>query len=216
MVTYQAVLIDGPKADIASPLGPIVRINPYELHINDPEYYDQLYNSKKYDKYGWHVQQFGHPASSANTVAHHLHKMRRGAISPYFSRSMILRLESGTIQKTVEKLCKRIEGFKIARQPLPLGLAWRAFTTDVVTEYTMAKSMNFLDRPDFHERWFLEFLENVKLIHFVTHYPWFPRFAKRLPMWLRAQIMPKFAQLLEFHHVGLLYSHSCAEVGRHI
>ncbi|KAI9875070.1 MAG: hypothetical protein M1830_008971 [Pleopsidium flavum] len=181
--------------------GPIVRINPYELHINDPDYYDQLYNSKKYDKYGWHVQQFGHPASSANTVHHHLHKMRRGVISPYFSRGMILRLEQGVIRKTVDKLCERIEEFRASKQPLPLGTAYRAFTTDVVTEYTMAKSLNFLDRPDFNERWFNEFLENVKLVHFVTQFPWFPKFAKSLPVWLRGMLLPKTAQLLEFHHV---------------
>ena len=35
--------------------GPIVRINPYEIHINDPEYIDEVYAgaSKKRDKYRW-------------------------------------------------------------------------------------------------------------------------------------------------------------------
>ena len=130
--------------------------------------------------------------------------MRRGAISPYFSRGMILRLEKDVIQKTVEKLCERIEGFKKSKEPLPIGTAYRAFTTDVGTEYTMGKSFNFLDRPDFYERWFIEFLDNVKLVHFVTHFPWFPGFAKRLPLWLRGRLLPKTAQLLDFHHVGVL------------
>ncbi len=147
---------------------------------------------------------------------HQLHKMRRGVIAPYFSRGMILRLEQGVIRKTVEKLCERIEEFKASKQPLPLGTAYRAFTTDVVTEYTMAKSLNFLDRPDFNERWFNEFLENVKLVHFVTQFPWFPKFAKRLPSWLRALLLPKTAQLLEFHHVGFLHSPVPAEFAYHV
>jgi hypothetical protein len=34
--------------------GPIVRINPDELHIDDPEYYEEIYGSttRKRDKYG--------------------------------------------------------------------------------------------------------------------------------------------------------------------
>lgn len=36
-------------------VGPIIRINPHEIHINDPEYIDEVYagSSKKRDKYKW-------------------------------------------------------------------------------------------------------------------------------------------------------------------
>lgn len=35
--------------------GPIIRINPFEIHIIDPEYIDQIYavSSKSRDKYKW-------------------------------------------------------------------------------------------------------------------------------------------------------------------
>jgi len=38
--------------------GPVVRINPYEVHINDPEFYDELYvgaSECKTDKWFWSV-----------------------------------------------------------------------------------------------------------------------------------------------------------------
>jgi hypothetical protein len=50
--------------------GPIVRINPFELHINDPEYYDELYSgsSKKRDKYEWAARLFGNSGSMLGTI----------------------------------------------------------------------------------------------------------------------------------------------------
>ena len=50
--------------------GPIVRISPYELHINDAEYYDELYSggSKKRDKYEWATRLFGNSASMFGTI----------------------------------------------------------------------------------------------------------------------------------------------------
>ena len=50
--------------------GPIVRISPYELHINDPDYYDELYSggSKKRDKYEWAAKLFGNSGSMLGTI----------------------------------------------------------------------------------------------------------------------------------------------------
>jgi hypothetical protein len=47
-----------------------VRISPYELHINDAEYYDELYSggSKKRDKYEWAARLFGNSASMFGTI----------------------------------------------------------------------------------------------------------------------------------------------------
>jgi hypothetical protein len=51
-------------------IGPIVRISPFELHINDSEYYDELYSgsSKKRDKYEWSARLFGNSASMFGTI----------------------------------------------------------------------------------------------------------------------------------------------------
>jgi hypothetical protein len=68
--TYTCLLLQlfGPFSKFL--IGPIVRISPFELHINDSEYYDELYSgsSKKRDKYEWATRLFGNSASMLGTI----------------------------------------------------------------------------------------------------------------------------------------------------
>lgn len=46
-------------AELHKKYGPIIRINPYELHIDDPEFHDELYVTaikRKSDRWSWVVR----------------------------------------------------------------------------------------------------------------------------------------------------------------
>lgn len=97
-----------------------------------------------------------------------------------------------------------MDEFRTSGQPMPLGVAYRAFTTDVISKYTMGTSFGFLDKPDFNETWFKEFLENVGMVHIISHFPWYLKVVKKLPMRIRSLLAPVASQLVHFHHVRML------------
>ena len=68
--------------DLHKIYGPIVRVTPFEVHIEDPSYFDTLYLRPKADRYDWMNGRFGNDSSVFTTSGHALHKVRRGALSP--------------------------------------------------------------------------------------------------------------------------------------
>jgi cytochrome P450 len=87
--------------------GPIIRINPWELHIRDPDFYDTIYSATaRRDKVLAHQWQ-GSYGSVVNTVDHDLHKQRRKALNPYFGKRQLQHF--GTfIQSRADKICERV------------------------------------------------------------------------------------------------------------
>jgi hypothetical protein len=80
--------------DLRAKYGPIVRINPYELHISTPESYETLYSSsKKRDKWYWFVKMYGMDNSGFGIVDHSTRRMRRAALNPYSSTASVRRLQ---------------------------------------------------------------------------------------------------------------------------
>lgn len=174
-----------------------MRITPHEVHVNDPDFFsDQLFSfGANLDRYSEATKQFGIPDSTLFTVPHDLHKLRRAALAPFFSRSMVFQLED-VITAKVNKLCSRIQEFAGTQRPIDLGLAYRCLTTDVVTEYALAESYSQLDTPDFSVQWFRALRDSGEVALLAKHIPWLLPLMNSLPLWLVAILNPEMAKSL--------------------
>lgn len=88
--------------------GPIIRINPYELHIVDPAFYPTLYvNGPRREKWPWYTEQFGMPGSIFSAIDHDMHRARRAPLNHFFSAAMVRKLQP-MIEEKVSQLLARL------------------------------------------------------------------------------------------------------------
>lgn len=177
--------------------GPIIRISPNELHIDEPDYYEELYSQHKpRNKSTFFVNQFGLPGSSSGTVDHKLHRVRRAALNPFLSKQTIARLQP-MLTFMIEKLCSRIEEFRKSSQPMLMRRVYMCLTTDVVVLYSLGRSWNHLDNPDFSPVW----VETVKAIaaagHLMKQFPWIFSVIRALPKSVVGAMGPGMLLLLD-------------------
>ncbi|ERF69870.1 hypothetical protein EPUS_05412 [Endocarpon pusillum Z07020] len=196
--------------------GPIVRISPYELHINDHDFYEKLYgHDGRFNKDEFAVKPLNAPFSAHGTTDHNLHRIRRASLNPFFSKKKIVSLEP-VLQGQVEKLSRRMEEFADSGKVMPLGYAYAAFTMDIVTEYAMEKSYGNLDHEDFNA----DLCDCVKGVgpiwHLGKHIPWFNQIYAMTPSWVIQKLLPKSGHWKAFQDdciVQIMKVMSAAESG---
>jgi hypothetical protein len=179
-----------------------VRINPYELHIHEPDYYDVIYTgpSKRRDKWEWSAKMFGSDLPSVGTVSHSLHRTRRAALNPYFSKQSITRLEP-VIKSRIGIFCERFRETQKSGEPLNLGIAYSALTYDVITEYCFGKPYGLLAKPDFGCEWTAIFLRVGELTLLLKQFGWLSPLMKAMPLWFVALTNPLMMPMLHFQKV---------------
>lgn len=179
--------------------GPIVRINPHELHIRDPEFYDELYApaSKKRDKYKDWVILSGTPDASFSTVSHSHHRVRRNALNPFFSKKAVQRVEPLIVEK-VERLSARLAEAAHSGREVRLDAAFMALTMDIICHYAYGESYNYLSHDDFRVGWktaVISALENGILLR---NFPWALPLLKSIPYSVLKVLQPNAASLAEW------------------
>ena len=175
-----------------------MRINPYEIHILDPEFFDELYVApKKADKYLWWVKLAGADGSSFSTVSHSHHRLRRSALNPFFSARSVMQLEP-VIRSKVEKLCKRFEGIAQTQEVVRFDVAFMALTIDVITDYAFAADRKYLDEPDFKLLWKETINGGFQNLALAMYFPWLLPLMKRLPLSVAAAMNPTVGHMLRW------------------
>ncbi|KAI9758310.1 MAG: hypothetical protein M1815_003512 [Lichina confinis] len=179
--------------------GPIIRINPLELHVYDPDYYEEIYSGPSKRRERWPPQAgiFGNNKSMFGTIDHELHRVRRGALSPFFSKRSVARLEP-EIRSFVETLCRRFHQLRESGEPVVVDYCYGALTTDIITEYAWARSYNCLEQPDFAPYW-LDIVHEVSYsVHVARLWTWVPGLIKSIPHPIVKILVPGMAPMLEF------------------
>lgn len=110
--------------------GPVIRINPYELHISDPEFVDTIYASAasglKRDKWAWVHRYLGVPDSSLAAWTHDHHRLRRAALNPFFSSASVRKLQP-VLDKIINRMMEKFRDYQNSGDVMIVNQAMAAF-----------------------------------------------------------------------------------------
>ncbi|KAB5583157.1 cytochrome P450 [Coniochaeta sp. 2T2.1] len=146
---YYEVFVDGTGGKFGEKIeewhkqyGPIIRINPFELHVNDPEFFDELFNFNPHLwKRTFAIDNLVHTPSSAQ------YKKRRQVLQNYFSQQK-------TLQMTyiVRDRIKALANYPVARKG--------------TGEPIKASLIRFVEDPEYSEGYFSSTQNTFKNIYF--------------------------------------------------
>ena len=194
-----------PLQYLTSSRGPIIRINPFELHVKDPDWYDELYTSnRRRDKSAWFVGRSG-GNSIFGTIPHDHHRLRRSALNPFFSKRSIVAIEP-LIQDKVNKLCDAVGGYIKSGEPFELQTAYMALTLDVISHYAFGESFGLLEEEGFSPEWKKALLDMIEAGTVNRHFPWLADCLMMLPDSFAVAVSKPLAFFLQVQKVSHLRS----------
>ncbi|GFF59247.1 LOW QUALITY PROTEIN: putative cytochrome P450 [Aspergillus udagawae] len=182
--TCRMILIGG--------LGPVIRINPNELHIKDSASYNEIYCGGR-DKYRASTRAFGTPESTHETISYRHHQQRRKLLQGHFSKRAVMQLQP-LIESKVDKLIHRLAKSKEDVEPVDLQAGFAALATDIISEHVCGTAYGCLHEADFQNDVRDQVLEWESSFQLVRLLPIFS-FFKSYPFSLLHKLNPRPAKI---------------------
>ncbi|KAA8651302.1 cytochrome P450 [Aspergillus tanneri] len=178
--------------DLHHQYGPVIRINPDEVHINDPDYFDEVFNQTN--------GRAEKPIQAIGTQTHELHRIRRSALNPFFSKKSVNDLVP-EMRRPIAILRERLDQASKNGETMNMKYMYAAVTLDIINDYCFARDPENVTQADFGRKGFDDvdsFLE-VSLLN--IHIPWLMRLSYSLPDWMNKRLAPAMADILDFRRV---------------
>ncbi|KAK0701924.1 cytochrome P450 [Lasiosphaeria miniovina] len=166
--------------------GPIIRVNPDELSIHDPAFYNEIYvteSKRRTNAYDVFCKGIDFDGSHLLTADHDLHRRRRKPLEPFFSRMGIARLQP-MLAEVALHLETRLRDLKGSGKVIRLDHAFSAFSGDIIGRICLdggSGGSRFLDDPDFAPDWYNVIHAIVRSIPLFTGFPWLVRVVSWIP-----------------------------------
>jgi hypothetical protein len=178
--------------------GPIVRINPDELHITDSDFYDVLHSGKR-DKWPPAAQMVGLEVSTFAAVEHSVHRQRAAANAPLIARKVVVENMS-MIREQLMKLRRAFESAANNGIAIELGVTFLAFTTDVAGQYFFGESLGLQDDMDKASAWKHATHSVARGTPVIKQFPGILKLALKIPLAVWKKLDPVTSALLQTQH----------------
>ncbi|KIK53192.1 hypothetical protein GYMLUDRAFT_179261 [Collybiopsis luxurians FD-317 M1] len=180
--------------------GPIVRIGPNKLHFKDRQAFHDIYtygSTLLKDPAFYHGLIAHAPESSVYFCDPQQARDRRALLAPLFSRRAVIKLEY-TIQGKIDKLLRILQDrHDSLKKSIPMSVTYHSLTTDIITSYCFAESVNTLDTPNFSHPLLVGVQEVIKGLWVQRYFPFINRFAISLPKTILLWLLPAFKGFVE-------------------
>ncbi|KAI0044375.1 putative P450 monooxygenase [Auriscalpium vulgare] len=146
---WEGVSLSDIRYQLHAQYGDVIRLTPREIHFANPEAFHDIYSvNNKWEKDDHLYRAFDMGLSSL-CFPYHEAKQRREVLSPIFSRSAIVSLQSVVLAR-VDVLCNALNTQYTQGKFSDLSLGFKCFAMDVITSFCYARPVETTSAPDFH------------------------------------------------------------------
>lgn len=182
--------------------GPIIRINPEEISVNDARFHEKLYAPQPVvrDRHPNFSALLGTTSGSFSTSDHYLHRKRRVAYSPFFASSNVKASER-LVKKKVDHLCDLLWSHKENSSTLDIQTCFTALSFDSFFTWAFGSTLNLLDDLAFAEQCREAVETLVTSAPFYRIFPLAMGFTRRIPLTLLRRISRHIARVYDLYGV---------------